>query len=184
MEDHKKKEDDHKEVHVTKDRNTRPLMALFDPEAELNYVPAATEWVKIESVVDSGAAESVQPVNMVPWVPMMPSEGSKRGQTYTSAGGERLPNLGEKKLEVVTDEGYPATARFQCADVTRALSAVSQMCDQGNRVIFEKMGGYIESLMDGTRTHFNRVNNVYVMELHMEKPVDVTSTGFARPSGQ
>ena len=62
-----------------------------------------------------------------------------------SAGGEKLPNLGQKRLEVVTSEGNPATATFQCADVTRALCAVSRICDKGNRVIFEASGGYIES---------------------------------------
>lgn len=159
-----------------------PLAALFDPELELLHIPESTEWVKIESVVDSGAAESVQPANMVPWVPMVESEGSRRGQTYTSAGGERLPNLGEKKLSVLTPDGRPASARYQCADVTRALSAVSQMCDQGNRVVFEQHGGYLENLHDGTQTHFKRVNNVYIMELYVEKPCEAAEAGFTWPS--
>ena len=66
-----------------------PIMALFSPETE----------------IDSGAAESVAPVQMAPWVPRQESEGSKRGQTCLSASGEKLPNMGEKKFDMVTSEG-------------------------------------------------------------------------------
>ena len=88
-----------------------PIMALFSPETE----------------IDSGAAESVAPVQMAPWVPRQESEGSKRGQTYLSASGEKLPNMGEKKFDMVTSEGNWAQATFQVAEVTRPLCSVSKM---------------------------------------------------------
>ena len=69
--------------------------------------------------MDSGAAESVAPADLAPWIDAVESEGSRRGQTYVSASGDRLPNLGEKKLRVITEEGHPAVATFQLADVTR-----------------------------------------------------------------
>ena len=55
--------------------------------------------------------------DMAPWLPMLESTGSKRGQTYMSACGEKLPNLGQKQLKVWTNEGK------------------LKICDQGNRCL-------------------------------------------------
>lgn len=41
------------------------------------------------------------PMDMAPCVETLESVGSKRGQTYLSAGGDRL----HKQLEMATDEG-------------------------------------------------------------------------------
>ena len=156
--------------------------ALFEPDSQLHYVPQGPKWTKIESVMDSGAAESVAPLNVAPWVPAAESEGSRRGKTYMSAGSEKLPNLEKKKLDVVTTEGKAATATFQCADVTRSLCAVSKISDRGNRVIFEADGGYIES-RSGSRTAFKRENNVYILDMYVRKPEGATRpSGFAQQS--
>ena len=60
--------------------------------------------------MDSGVAESVALTDMAPWVPE--STGSRRGQTYMSAFGEKFPNMGEKQMKVWTNEGKPAMATF------------------------------------------------------------------------
>ena len=105
------------------------LCDLFEVDNSLCHMN--DQWMKIEAVMDSGAAESVAPADIAPWVPISESVGSKRGQTYMSACGEKLPNLGEKQMKVWTNEGKPAMATFQCADVTRPLCSVSKICDQG-----------------------------------------------------
>ena len=97
-----------------------------------------------------------------------------------SACGEKLSNLGQKQLKVRTNEGKLAAATFQCADVTRPLCSVSKICDQGNRVVFEGQGGFIES-PNGARTSFKRENNVCVLEMHAKEPGDQRSD-FAWPS--
>ena len=63
-----------------------------------------------------------------------------RGQIYVSASGDRLPNMGEKKLEVTTSDGQAASATYQVADVTRTLCALSRICDKGNTVTFQAEG--------------------------------------------
>ena len=60
------------------------------------------EWTRIRTVMDSGAAESVGPPSMAPEVPIRESPGSLAGRAYIAAGGERLPNMGQKVLTVVT----------------------------------------------------------------------------------
>ena len=150
------------------------VQALFNPEEEVNHIKVEPKWEKLEAVVDSGAAESVAPSSMAPWVPVRPSEGSTRGQCYMSASGAKLPNQGEKKFSMMTPEGNWAEATFQVADVTRPLCSVTKICDKGNRVVFEGNGGYIENLETGVCTTFGRQNNVYVMEMWAE------TSGFSR----
>ena len=129
------------------------------------------DWVKVETVLDSGAAESVAPSSVAPWVKVCESVGSKNGQTYQSASGTKIASEGEKKLQVVTEDGIEAEATFQVADVTRPLSAVSKICDKGIMVVFTQEGGYIQNGM-GHRTFFRHENNVYMMDLYMKAPKD------------
>ena len=152
---------------------------VFEVEDGLNNMNSP-EWVSIEVVMDSGAAESVAPADMAPWVPIQESAGSRAGKKYLSASGEVLKNLGEKKVEVYTNEGMPANATFQVADVTRPLCSIARVCDQGNVVVFTSSGGYIENV-HGTKTHFERSNNVYTLQFHAYDPGSSTS-GFMRPS--
>ena len=88
------------------------IKALFSPETEINHLKQGPRWVKLETLVDSGDAESVVPVQMAPWVPRQESEGSKRDQTYLSASKEKLPNMREKKFDMVTSEGHWEQATF------------------------------------------------------------------------
>jgi hypothetical protein len=146
--------------------------ALFCPEVEVNHVKQEVKWAKLEAVVDSGAAESVAPSSMAPWLPTVPSEGSRRGQCYLSASGAKLENKGEKKFNMITAEGHWGEATFQVAEVTRPLCSVTKICDRGNKVVFEADGGYIYNYDTGVKTAFSRQNNVYVMEMYVEEPAD------------
>ena len=38
---------------------------------------------------------------------------------------------------------------FQCADVTKALGSVSNICSNGNRVVFDDDGSFIENKQAG-----------------------------------
>ena len=54
--------------------------------------------------MDSGAAESVAPSDMAPWVSTRESAGPKAGRKYLSASGEVLKNCWATKVEVFTNE--------------------------------------------------------------------------------
>jgi hypothetical protein len=127
------------------------------------------EWVKVESVMDSGASAPVVPPTMAPKVPIGASEGSRRGQNYTSASKHKLPNLGEQLLDAVTEAGEETNVLFQIADVSRPLVSVSAICEMGNRVIFGKSGGVVQNLTTGRETPFQRKNGIYVLALWLKK---------------
>ena len=84
-------------------------MTLFQGEEELAYCPGEPQWGKEESVLDPQAAESVAPPSLAHWIDASESDGSNRGPKYVSPSGKRIPNLREKKLRVVTEDGSEAT---------------------------------------------------------------------------
>ena len=157
------------------------VAGVFLEHAGINMAET-TRKETIDIVIDSGAAESVAPASIAPWIPAAPSEGSKKGQQYLNASGEKLPNLGEKKIRGLTNESFLVNSTFQLAEVTRPLCSVSQICDRGNEVHFDQHGGYIIS-ESGRRTHFRRENNVYVLQLHADAG-PMSSQGFPRQSMQ
>ena len=63
------------------------------------------------------------------------SEGSRRGQSYLTADGNRLENKGQKRIPAQTTEGNRFNLNFQIAGVTRPLMSVGKVCDAGNSVL-------------------------------------------------
>ena len=141
-------------------------------------------WQWIKGVVDSGAAESVAHPSMCPQYPVTPSVGSKAGQSYTSASGDDIPNLGEQVLPIVTGDGRHGHVKYQSADVTRALNSVSEICDagggNGQMVLFSKWGGQILNLETGHRTPFEREENIYTLGMWV-CPSGAAASVFPRP---
>ena len=119
-------------------------------------------WVRVESVVDSGASAPVAPLTMAPGVPTRDSPGSLAKRSFFDASGGELKNLGEQELNVVTDGGIQTSILFQLAEkVTRPLMSVSTICDRGNRVIFGRGGGVIQNIQTGQEIPFERRGGIY-----------------------
>ena len=93
--------------------------------------------------VDSGAGQSVMSPDAVPEYALQPSSGQAKGQQFIGAGGERMPNMGEKRIPLMTAEGTARIATFQAASVRKPLLAVSAACDKGQMVMFDNDGSYI-----------------------------------------
>ena len=133
-------------------------------------------WVPIKSIVDSGAVHSVAPPSTARQVPIAQSHGSANGVQYHTADGTRLPNLGEKRLNVVTEDGDEMTQTFQVVDVTRPLSSVGEIADKGNIVVFGRNGGYIWNPKTQATLPFQRDQGVYQLQTWVQEP-DVQSSG-------
>ena len=93
-------------------------------------------------MMDSGAADSVAPPTLAPQVEISESPGSRRGQCYVSASAGRMPNMGQKVLNIQTNEGKDTTVLYQIAEVSRPLTSVSATCDKGNWVVYGPEGGF------------------------------------------
>ena len=97
---------------------------------------------------------------MCPEVKSRPSEGGQRGKMYTSAGGQKIANEGEKDITMVTGSNIVVQTNWQTLDITKTLSSVKQICLQGNRVVFGAQGGVIYNIESGQECTFGIEDNV------------------------
>ena len=167
-----KKEDD--EAMIVTDEDFEEEHAAWNV-----HEPQYSEYLKASAVMDSGAADHVTNRELAPTVEVVPSEGSRRGQHYITANGKRIPNEGQQRLAVMTEEGAHATMDWQITDVRRPLCSVSKLADRGNRVIFGAGGGVIHNVKSGRLTPFRRVGGVYALDLYVRQNA---SSGFTRQS--
>jgi len=145
-----------------------------------------------EITVDSGAGESVINPRDLPDVALEPSAGSRRGQVYLGPGGERIPNLGQLRTNVLMESGATGQLTFQGAPVRKPLLAVSSVNDKGNMVVFDSSGSFIlpgkcpqvaaiRQLVQQAAgaIPLRRKNGVFTMRAW--KKGKATEGGFARP---
>ena len=60
------------------------------------------EWFQIDMCVDSGACETVMPIEMCEGIPITPSAASIAKQEYEVANGQSIMNIGERKRDAIT----------------------------------------------------------------------------------
>ena len=102
------------------------LHAVSDCSRWMSVCPM-TGFVRVKSVLDSGATDSCAPDCMCPEVKSRLSEGSRRGQMYTAAGGKKIANEGEKDIPMVTGANEIVQTNWETVDITRPLSSVRQI---------------------------------------------------------
>lgn len=133
----------------------------------------------VEVLLDSGAGECVCGPDHFEAVNTMTSpDRTGAGVEYICADGGRIPNLGEKRVQAVTDEGSRLAVNFQVAPVDRPLIAVSKLTAAGHHVFFGKDAGVILHSVTGAETKFQKRDNVYVMKLWVPKMI---APGGSRP---
>lgn len=109
---------------------------------------------KLVMTVDSG--ESVCGPQDAPGYAIQPIEDQRNGAYYLAAGCERLPNMGETHIHIQSHEGKQCRVRMQVTNVRNTLLSVARMCDEQNRIVFERDGGCVAHLVAGERVHFAR----------------------------
>ena len=143
---------------------------------------AKNEWQKFPEklIIDSGAAETVMPSHWIENYKMNESAGSKEGVFYLTASGEPIYNEGEKTLMLMNEYGQARKMTFQCAKTTKALGSVSKICANGNRVVFDDEGSYIENKVTGEKLWLEQSEGVYHLNMQVA-PVGYNETPFVRP---
>ena len=146
---------------------------LLPTESGIHQVQAGPRfaWKPVTSIVDSGAINNVAP-SSVSAKALVESNGSLNGMTHHTADGTRIPNLGQKTLETVSEDGSTQglSHTFQIADISRPLTSVWELADAGNLVVFGRRG---------TRLNFQREHGVYLLKTWSQEPVSSTSV-FSR----
>ena len=124
------------------------------------------EWDEIKLYVDSGATETVMSEEMLTSVEVKEGPACKRGVHYEVANGIRIPNVGEKKFNGVTEEGKERTITAQVIAVNKPLLAVCKIVRAGNKVVFgDDEGSYIEDKKTGERIWMKEEEGMYSLTL-------------------
>ncbi len=90
----------------------------------------------LSAVMDSGATIPVINPGTGKAYEMTESAASRAGVEYEVANGDTLPNLGEKKMAVLTAEGTLRGYQTQCADVSKSLQAIRALVSSQHAVCF------------------------------------------------
>ena len=136
-------------------------------EEESVQIQALTDASFQKVCIDSGAGESVCPVEAFPSYKTV--ETKKTGVTYRAAGGQKLTNVGEIRPNFKSS-GIGGSMAFQATThVQKPLAAASKIAAKGNRIVLEADGqdSYIEHKQSGTRIPLTIENGVYMMEMQV-----------------
>ena len=98
--------------------------------------------MKVEVMMDSGAAEAVCGPDDFPALAVVDDPGRKsHGAKYVCADGGTIPNLGENKVHGYTSNGTPMAVTYQVAPVDRPILVACKTTQAGHQVWFGERGG-------------------------------------------
>ena len=115
--------------------------------------------------IDSGAGESVCPIDMVPEEPL--HKTNKIGTHYRAAGGQKLVNKGEKRIKFKAGSKI-GKLNFQAInEVKKPLASAAKIANKGNVIVLDAEGcdSYIMNKSTKQRIPIHQENNVYVMNV-------------------
>ena len=153
--------------------NDRPLNAV--PRGSAEQTAEDGSWQRISIAIDSGAVETVIPHKLVKQHRIRDTEASLSGLNYVSATGDPIPNLGEQRLPLCTQEGTLRSMTFQAAPVERALGSVKRMCASDHRVVFDEEGSYVVNKITREVNWLREDNGNYMLDAWV-----MPGPGFAR----
>jgi len=111
---------------------------------------------------------------------------SLAGQSYTSANGGEIANLGRTTVHFHTRDGHKVGMHFQVGEgLTQPLVSVAGLVDSGNLVAFDKSGGWIHQVATGRRIRIPRVGNTFYLDMKVAgSPEEEEEDGARRSSKQ
>lgn len=145
-------------------RNALNLLQAV-PQDTLCSAAEVPEWEVLKITIDSGASETVIPKSFSKLVPTVTSPGSRSGLQYEVASGAKIPNEGEKTLQVLTEDWSPRVLTMQVCEVNKALMSVTKISKTGHRVVFDDDWSFIEHKGTGHRTTLKQEGGVYTLDL-------------------
>ena len=96
-----------------------------------------------------------------------------KGVSYEVANGDEIPNLGEKRCIITTDEASEAIPlTMQVCDVHTSLLSIGKMVKAGKKVIFNSEsdgGSYIECKTNGEKLFLKPDGNLWTLKAFVRK---------------
>ncbi len=90
---------------------------------------------RVRTQTDSGAFDTVRPMEVAKAFGMKETMMSRRGIGHAAANGSSRKNYGEKKTAGLTDDGEELSMRAQRADAKKVVQTAHKMNLGGNVVV-------------------------------------------------
>ena len=134
------------------------------PELEINNV--GEEKRKNKITIDSGAEESVWPIDLVGQGELIETDASRNDIGFVAANGARMKNYGALKVEFEKG-GRPMSMKFHATTVKKPLAAVCRITECGNKVCFgpKPEDNYILNVVTQEQIFLKRERGTYVLEI-------------------
>ena len=124
------------------------------------------EWTEFDVTVDSGACVSVMPVGICEGIDIIENDLSRSGAEYEVAKAATIPNLGERRREVMTVGSLqPKRITFQVADVHKPLLSISGCADMGFDCFLGQSGGQRRDRVTGELIPLERHGSLYTVRM-------------------
>ena len=124
------------------------------------------EGTELAVTVDSGACISVMPIASCEGIDILENELSRSGAEYEVANGATIPNLGERRCEVMTVGSLqPKRITFQVADVHKPLLSTSGCSDMGFDCFLGRSGGQLRDRITGELIPLERHGSLYTVRM-------------------
>ena len=152
-----------------------------DTKAMLSSAEGSSEaeWIEIELTADTGACDTVMPRSMAAHIPIQPSLQSLNSMKYEVADGSEIPNLGERRCVMWTENAAEARKiNLQVADVHKALLSLSRCADMGFESRFGRRAGALIDEESGEVVPLVRKGNLYVLKCWLK------AAPFGRPESR
>ena len=150
------------------------------PPATINSVATGTmKWVKIATIVDSGACKHVTPKGIFSLITTQ-TEASKSGHMFYGADGKPIANLGQQTMVGTSEEGQQIILPFEVAPITRPLASVAEIVSKKHRVVFDKECSYVEDKASGRWVELRQEGNLYFLDLWTQVPEELSTNPFVR----
>ena len=144
---------------------------MFDYTAETKAMLSSTtasgedEWIEVELCADTGACDTVMPGALAKHIPIQPSLQSLSSMMYEVADGSEIPNLGERRCVMWTENATEARKiNLQVADAHKALLSLSRCADMGFESRFGRRAGALIDEDSGEVIPLQRKGNLYVLK--------------------
>jgi hypothetical protein len=141
------------------------IFSIEREDTKRDIIQICKGWERLKVQVDSGAIDTVAPLDIASAFSVMKTRMSEAGVGFVAANGSKIENFGERQVVGYTDEGDSVGMRMTVADVHKCLGSVHKMNMGGNKVVLDGPRSFMENRQSGKRTKIHYENGQFILYL-------------------
>ena len=155
-------------------------MLLDEPNKaeDIRAIEEVWDWREIEAAVDTACVDNVVNPRDFPGIELIETEESKRGDSWTAAGGSPIKKLGEMRIPWQTETGAKHGLRAKAGGVGKTLISGDRLLEAGYAVILNRRNPRLVHETTKEVIKLERRNRMFILKMWVRVKV---SKSEARP---